>query len=109
MFPAAVDEGTAWGLGIEAGSKNKIAQLGFGYWSIEANAFPSMLIDSDITEGKTNRAGFLAYGSKQVLRNADLKVTLYLSDELETDLPDFTESVTDAERFRIQADMIFTF
>lgn len=109
LFPGASDEDTAWGVGVEIGDKKEFAKLGLGYWHIEANAFPSMFIESDLFDGRTNREGFAVYGSRQVMENVDLNLTLFVSDEIEDHVPPFGASVANAERTRLQADLIFKF
>jgi hypothetical protein len=101
-------EDTAWGVGVEVGDSKKYAKLGVGYWHIEANAFPSMFIDSDFLDGRTNREGYAFYGSRQILANTEVKVTLFVSDEIQDDAP-FLASVRNAERMRLQSDIVFKF
>jgi hypothetical protein len=108
LFPGASAEDTAWGVGVEIGDKRKFAKLGVGYWHLEANAFPSMFIDSDFLDGRTNREGFAFYGSRELMRNTDLKLTLFMSDEIDDDAP-FLASVRNAERMRLQSDIVFKF
>ena len=49
-------------VGVELGDKKKYAQVGAGYAHLEANAFPSMFVESDLYDGQTNREGWLVYG-----------------------------------------------
>ncbi len=107
--PGTDEEDTAWGVGIEVGDKNKLAKLGVGYWEIEANAFPSQFIDSDLFDGFTNREGWAIYGSRNLFKNTDLNLTFFMSDEIEDGSPAFDESVEDAERYRLQTDLVFKF
>jgi len=109
LFPAAGDEDTAWGAGVEIGNKSEYVMLGVGYWHIEANAFPSQFIDSDLFDGRTNREGWAVYGSRSLWKNTDLNVTAFLVDEIEDDVPPFGDSVPDADRVRVQADLVFKF
>lgn len=108
LFPGAADEDTAWGVGVEVGDKKRYVELGAGWWHIEANAFPSQLIDSDLFDGFTNREGFAVYGTRQLFRNTDLSLTVFVGDEIEEGLA-FASSVGDAERVRMQADLKFKF
>lgn len=101
-------EDTAWGVGVEVGDSKKYAKLGVGYWHIEANAFPSMFIDSDFLDGRTNREGYAIYGSRQILDNTELNLTLFVIDEIQDDTP-FLTSVRNAERMRLQSDIVFKF
>ena len=101
-------EDTAWGVGVEVGDSKKFAKLGAGYWHIEANAFPSMFIDSDFLDGRTNREGYAFYGSRQVLKNTEIKLTLFVIDEIQDEAA-FAASVRNAERLRLQSDIVFKF
>jgi hypothetical protein len=109
LFPGAASEDTAWGVGLEAGSAKEIVKLGAGYWHIEANAWPAMFVDSDLFDGVTNHRGWALYGSREVLKNTEVTVTLFISDEIEDTLPPFAFSVTDARRLRLQADLVYKF
>jgi hypothetical protein len=104
----ASSDGEAWGIGLELGDKKKYAKLGFGYWRIEANAFPSQFIDSDLFDGVTNRSGFAVYGSRQLFANTDLNLAAFFSDEIRSSAP-YAVSVSNAERVRLQTDIVFKF
>jgi hypothetical protein len=108
LFPGAGREDTAWGLGLEVGDSKKIVKLGTGYWSIQANAFPSMFIDSDFLDGRTNRQGWAFYGSRQILENTELKLTLFVIEPIRTGVA-FLESVRNSDRLRLQSDIVFKF
>ena len=109
LFPAAGEEAFAWGTGVEVGDKKKWAQLGGGYWWIEANAFPSQFIDSDLFDGETNRKGWAFWGVRQILPSTDLGVTLFVSDAIEDALPAFEQSVAGSDRIRLQTDLQVSF
>lgn len=109
LVPNTGEEDTAWGVGVELGNKKKYVKVGVGYWSIEANAFPSQFIDSDLFDGETNREGWAVYASRQVWKNTDVNLTAFISDEIEKDRPAFDESIANAERVRVQADLVFKF
>ena len=109
IMPPAGQEDTAWGGGVEIGDKKKWLKVGAGYWHIEANAFPSQFIDSDLFDGRTNREGWAAYVSRAILKNTDLNLTAFFSDEINDNVPPFNDSVPNAERVRIQADLVFKF
>lgn len=106
MYPQAGRENIAWGIGGEIGDKKKWVKLGLGYWHIEANAVFSMFNDSDLFDGRTNRKGFVLYGSKQILPRTELALTAFWSRPIDDSLPN---SVSKAERMRLQADMKFKF
>lgn len=101
-------ESDAWNVAFEAGDKKKYAKLGIGWWHIEANAFPSMFVDSDLLDGRTNREGLMFYVSRQIMRNTDLNLTLFRSEEINDEIT-LLQSIKDAKRIRIQADMVFKF
>jgi len=109
VVTAAEEDDTAWGVGVEMGDKKKLARLGAGYWRIEANAFPSQFIDSNLFDGFTNRRGWVAYASRSLWKNTDVNVTAFFSDEIRDDVPPYGDSVPDAERIRRQADLVFKF
>ena len=51
-----------------------------------------MFIDSDFLDGRTNRQGWAFYGSKQILENTEIKLTLFVIEPIRTGLA-FEESV----------------
>ena len=108
LFPGVGREDTAWGVGVEVGDSRKVVKLGGGYWSIQANAFPSMFIDSDFLDGRTNRQGWAFYGAKQILENTELKLTLFLIEPVRTGMA-FEELVANSDRIRMQSDIVFKF
>ena len=67
-----------------------------------------MFIDSDFLDGTTNREGWTFYGSRQILDNTELKLTLFVTDEIQDEAP-FLTSVRNAERMRLQSDIVFKF
>lgn len=109
VTPEAGDEALAWAAGLEVGDRKHLAALGFAWMHIEANAFPSQLIDSDFLDGVTNREGFSFWGSRQILPNTLFNLTLFASDAIEGDLPDFSDSVNGSERLRLQTDVVVSF
>jgi hypothetical protein len=109
LFPDAGEEDLAWSAGLQVGDKAEIAALGVAYYWLEANAFPSQLVDSDTLDGTTNRRGFAFTGTRELVRNADLQLTLFWSDEIEDALPAFEESVGGADRLRLQTDLVVGF
>ena len=109
MFAGVGKENLAWGVGAEIGDKKKNVKLGFGWWHVEANAFFSGFIDSDLFDGTTNRKGLAFYGSRQVLPNTEIALTTFWSETIDDSLPGFQDSVSKADRVRVQADMKFKF
>jgi hypothetical protein len=108
LFPGAGEEDTAWGVGVEVGDSKKIVKLGAGYWRIEANSFPSMFIDSDFLDGRTNRQGWAFYGSREIFANTEMKLTLFVIEPIETE-DAFLASIRGSDRLRLQSDIIFKF
>ncbi len=109
LFPPAGKENIAWMLGVELGDKKKYVQVGTGYAYLEANAFPSMFVESDLYDGQTNRKGWLVYGSRQLFENTDLNVTAFLSKAIDNALPAYEDSLSGAHRLRLQADLLVKF
>ena len=95
-------------MGVEVGDSRKVVKLGGGYWHIQANSFPSMFIDSDFLDGRTNREGWAFYGSRQLLRNTELKLALFVIEPIRTG-DAFSESVRKGDRLRLQSDIVFNF
>jgi hypothetical protein len=105
----ADEENTGWGAGLEIGDPKKFVLLGTGYYELEANFWPSQFTDGDLFDGVTNRKGWTVYAARQLFTNTELNLTLSESDEIEDDLPPFDESVANADRFRLQTDLVFKF
>ena len=109
VFPAAGEEDTGWGLGLEVGDKKKYVKVGAGYYRVEANFWPAQFTDSDLFDGRTNRKGWTFYGSRQILPNTDLNVTFFVSEPLRETIPDFANSVSRSDRMRLQTDLVVKF
>ena len=102
-------EDTGWGVGFETSDKMKWIKAGFGYWYLEANAFPSMYTDSDLLDGVTNRKGWAVYISRQIFRNTDLNFSAFVSEPIQTDVPPFGASVPASKRVRTMLDVAMKF
>ena len=110
LFPGIDEEDAAYGIGAEIGDKKKWVKLGLGFWHVEANAFPGRLTDSNLLDSRTNREGWAVYGSRSILDNTDFNVTLFFgSDAIDDDLPGLASSVANAERVRLQTDLVVKF
>jgi hypothetical protein len=105
----ASENPNAWGTGIEIGSKSEVATVGLGYWRLEANAFPSQFVDNDLFDGRTNRKGFALYGSKTIMKNTDLNLSIFRDQEIKAKLPEFAVSENDARRWKFHTDVMFRF
>ncbi len=105
LFPQAGKENQAWMVGVELGDKKKYAQIGAGYAYLEANAFPSMLVESDLYDGQTNREGWVVTGSREIFPNTDLNLTAFLGNSIHSAQPAYDDSTSGAHRVRLQADL----
>lgn len=105
LFPGAGRNPDAWMVGVETGDKTKWLRIGAAFAHLEANAFPSMFVDSDLFDGTTNREGWVFYGSKQILPNTDINLALFASDGIEDQLPAFAPSLAGSKRLRAKADL----
>jgi len=106
--PGIGDEDQAYMFGIEVGDKERFALLGFGYYRMEANAWPGVFIDSNMTDGVTNRSALFLYGARRILPRTDLRFQLYRSDDIDSRVVPFASAV-DAERIRLQTDLVVSF
>jgi hypothetical protein len=95
---------TGWGVGLEIGDAKQVALLGLGYYQLEADFSPALYIDSDLTDGFTNREGWAFYATRQVFANTEITLELFMSDALDASVP-FGTSVANSERFRLRTDV----
>lgn len=110
---SVMDEGVAknsvaYNIQIEAGAKKKALLGGIGWYHIEANAFPSQFIDSDLLDGHTNREGVLIYLAKTVMKNTALGLQFFRSDAIDKH-ESLGESVKNSKRNRLQIDLLYKF
>jgi len=108
LFPGEGQEDDAWAYGIFVGDKVQLVELGFGFAHIEANAFPSMFLDSDLFDGTPNREGWFAELERQLLEGVTLKLSGFSSERIEGG-PAYVVSGPGSHRLKGQADMIFKF
>lgn len=108
MPPGIGDEDQAYIVGLEVGDKKRTVKLGFGYYYVEANAWPAVFIDSDTTDGVTNRKALFVYGARQILPRTDLRFQLYRSDDIDSRVVPFASAIG-AERIRLQTDLVVSF
>lgn len=107
--PEIDKEEVAFSGGVEGGDKKKNVKLGVAWFHVQANAFPSQFIDSDILDGRTNREGLMVYGSRQVMKSTEFGFKLYDSDAIETGSDGLSKSVKSSKRTRLQVDLIYKF
>lgn len=105
LFPGTGKNARAYNGGIELGDKAQWIRLGATYYYIEANAFPSMYIDSDTLDGITNHKGWAFSAARQLFPNTDAIVTLYSSRSIDDALPANEFSIPGSQRIRLQADL----
>jgi len=107
----------AYGFGVEAGDAKRYARVGLAWQHVEANAVPALYTDSDVFDGMTNREGWALYGSREIATNTELKLSLWNKRPIKTTASGagngpFNVSTTidsQAERYRMQADLAFKF
>lgn len=103
--PGAGKDNESWMVGAQVGDKKQWVMLGALYAEIEANAFPSMFIDSDLFDGRTNRKGWAIYAARQIWKNTTFKLTTFISDDIHGSVPPYDFSAPNADRVRLQADV----
>lgn len=104
----AGDEDLGWGLGVEVGDKKKLATFGVAYFYFGANFWPAQFLESDFTDGVSNRKGWAFYVAREILPNTELSMQLFVSDEIR-ESTSFATSVSGAERVRLQTDLLVKF
>lgn len=109
LIATTVDrEADAWTTGVLVGDPVRLIRIGFAYYYVEANAFPSLYLESDVLDGIPNREGYLLSLQRQLFENVDLGVRGFLSDRIEGGT-DFVNSGPASDRLRVQADLTFKF
>ena len=108
LVTTADREDDAWTVGLLVGDKAQLVRVGVAYYYIEANAFPSMFIDSDVLDGTPNRRGWLVSLERQLFENVDLALRGFSSDNIESGAA-FADSVKGSDRLRGQADITLKF
>jgi hypothetical protein len=107
-IPGAGEQDTGWGVALEVGDAKQVVLLGVGYYALEADFAPALYIDSDLTDGFTNREGWTLYGTRQIFPNTELTLELFVSDPIDESAP-FAISVADSERIRFRTDVLVKF
>jgi hypothetical protein len=102
------DDDLGWLIAFQIGDAKEIVRFRTHYAYLEANSFPGQFVDSDLFDGKTNRKGWVWDLTKRVMKNTDASVTAFLSDPIETS-GGYDNSQAGAERFRLQANMVWSF
>lgn len=101
-------EDTGWLVAVEVGDKRRHGKLGIGYTRLEADSFPAITIDSDLTDAHTNRRGLTAYGARQILANTDLRFSFFVGDAVRADAL-HAQSVSGSDRMRLRTDIVVSF
>jgi hypothetical protein len=119
------EEDLAWGIGLEIGDARKWFKLGGGFFHVEANAVIAQFTDSNLFDGFTNRRGWVFYGSRQIARGTELRITFYDGDAIEDTgasngcrpqsegdpnlCGPFARSIENADRQRLQTHILISF
>jgi len=102
-------DGDAWNTGIVVGDRTKYLEIGFDYLYVEANAFPSQLIESDWIDGKSNREAYVFWLTRRIFANTDLQGLVSFGNAIDDSLPIYQNSVSGADRIRFQTDLSIAF
>jgi putative porin len=108
VSPGTGEENDAWAAGIFVGDKRLLVRVGFAYYYVEANAFPSMYLDSDMLDGTPNRQGYQLTLERELFENVDLVLRGSSIHRIEGGTA-FANSGSGSDRLRGQADLIFKF
>lgn len=108
VSPTVDLENDAWTAGVFVGDAIRLVRIGFAYYYIEANAFPSMLLDSDTLDGRPNREGYVVGLQRELFPGVDLAVRGIWIDRIEGGTA-FVNSGPGSDRFRGQADLTLKF
>jgi hypothetical protein len=76
-------EANAWTAGLVVGDYVSLVALGVAYYYVEANAFPSMYLDSDVLDGTPNRQGYMFSLRRQLFENVELGLRVFDSKRIE--------------------------
>jgi hypothetical protein len=106
--PGASREANAYHVGLLVGDERTLARVGFGYYVIEANAFPSVFLDSVVLDGTPNRHGYEWTLRRELVPDVDFVFSAYLSDRIEGGVV-YADSGPRSDRFRMRTDLIFDF
>jgi hypothetical protein len=105
-------EDLAYGFGFEVGDPVRFVKFTLGYFHVEANSVPGQFFDSDIFDGISNRRGYLFAAMRKVNPSTELRFAFFDGKEIEdaggANGP-FSRSLANADRQRLQADVIFGF
>lgn len=102
-------ESLAWSTGLAVGDKSKLIELGLAYFWVEANAFPSQFVESDWIDGRTNHRSLVFWTLKRLFANTDLQTMVSFQNSINDALPEFRNSVSQADRIRFQTDLMVSF
>lgn len=98
----------AYSAGILVGDPKALVELGFAWFRVEANALPSMFMDSDLLDGFTNREGYVWRLRRELIPSIELLYKVFLLDAIH-DGPAYVDSVEGSERLRMQVDLVLKF
>lgn len=106
--PGTGDEDLAYGLGVQLGRKRAVVRLRAGYFRVEANAWPAQFVDSPLLSGRANQQVYFFQAAREVLRNTDLELTLFIGEAAERGSA-FGPSILGRDRILLQTDLIVRF
>jgi len=106
--PGEDAQDTGWGIALEVGDAKQFALLAVGYYALEADFAPAYYIDSDLTDGVTNRNGWAFSATRQLLPNTELTLELFMSDAIDKSAL-FSTSIANSERLRLRTDVTVKF
>ena len=107
----------AYAFGWEIGDPKAWFKAGIAWNHVEANAVPALFTDSDMFDNQTNREGIALYGSREVAQNTEVRLWLWDKSPIKTTQSgvgggpfNISKSVdSQADRLRLQADLMFKF
>ncbi len=102
-------QGNAWNTGVVVGDRTKYLEIGFDYLYVEANAFPSQMVESDWIDGKTNHEAYVFWLTRRIFANTDLQGLVSFGNAIEDSLPEYQNSVSGSDRIRFQTDLSIAF
>jgi hypothetical protein len=102
-------DANAWNTGVVVGDRIKYLEIGFDYLYVEANAFPSQLIESDWIDGKSNHEAYVFWLTRRIFTNTDLQGLVSFGNAIDDSLPAYQNSVSGSDRIRFQTDLNIAF
>ena len=108
LQPGAGREGMGYGIGLRAGDRRRVAQIGVGWFRMEANAWPAQLIDSPLLGGRANREALTLHVLRELRAHTDLKLTLFVGEPIHEGAA-FLPALAGSDRVLLQTDLLVRF